>query len=180
MFTRLSGRDETYAIGELRKAEKFVACELNRSNFVLPAFIDNKADHHRAGIGINKLDVFNLKINVATIEVEFMKLFLIVLELFIFQITTAGDPREHPMSTRLDHFSQFALGKGISPDKLNLDNLYLRTFSDFERSRGTAAFFDYIGNGFDLSSRVTRFLIHLLNFLAIGKKFPFIERFADF
>ena len=45
---------------------------------------------------------------------------------------------------------------------------------------GATAFFDDIGNGFHFGPRVTGLLVHLLNFLAIGEEFPFVQWLADF
>src|SRR5438105_12212116 len=114
------------------------------------------------------------------IAIEFPEFFLIVLKLLIFKKAAARDPREHPMLARLDLFPQFPLGKGLRIDKLDLDDLYLRAFLNLEGSGSPAAFLDHVGYGLDLRARIARFLVHLLNFLAIGKQLPFIQRLADF
>src|SRR5207253_11214653 len=94
--------------------------------------IDDEADDHRPGIGIYKLDVLDLEIDVTIVPVEFAELFLVVLELLILKIAAAGNPGEHPMAPSFNNFAQFALGKCFGADELDLHNLYLRPVINLE------------------------------------------------
>ena len=73
------------------------------------------------------------------------------------------------------------LGEGLRSDKFDVRDFDLRTFLDLERGRARARCFrrcrcEYLTVGLGVAG----LLVHLLDFLAVGEKLPFVERLADF
>ena len=99
------------AFRDVRVAEKFVAGDFYRADFILAAFIDDDADHQRPRSRMLELDVLDVEINVALIAIKFRELLLVIVELFVLENSAAGHPGEHPMLPGLDGLAELASGK---------------------------------------------------------------------
>src|ERR1051326_9411919 len=129
-FCSFEGMKRAHALSKVSVGEEFIAGEFNGPDFILDAFINMKTDDKRAGRGINELDIFDFKIDVAVIPIKLLEFFLIVLELFVFEHTTAGNPGKHPMAPGLNNFTEFFLFKGFGADKLDIHHTNFWAFGD--------------------------------------------------
>src|SRR5262249_17410639 len=157
-------------------AEQFIAGEFHRANFVLAAFVDNNADDQSARRGMLELDILDVKIDEALVPIKFRELLLVIFELLVLENAAARRPGKHPMPPGLDLLAKGSLAEGRRIYKYNVGDSDLRTFSDRKCSRRAAgALLD--GDGIrDRRAGIASLLIHLLDFLAVGEKFYFIER----
>ena len=84
------------------------------------------------------------------------------------------------MPPRLELPAQFALGERLRADELNIHHADLGGFLDLKRHRRAPHLLVDALPGLDLGLLVAGFLVHLFDFLRVGKKFVVVQGLADF
>ena len=163
----------------LRVTENLVAGEFDRADLVLSAFKNVETDVHRVGRRILELGILDLKIEITVAAVKFRQRVLVILKLVLLEHPVAGQPGKHPMPPGLELLAQFPLGKRRRADKFNFDNFDLRGLGNLKRRRAAPGVFIHVHHVFDLRAGIAVFLVKLLNLLAVGEQFLFVQRLAD-
>src|SRR5205814_3397016 len=96
------------------------AFEINRADSITDPFGNDEIDDNLARRRVEIANVFELKVDIAGIAIEFGEAFTVFFELLIFEDAGAGQPGKHPMPPRFELLAQFALGKGISAFEINI------------------------------------------------------------
>src|SRR5437016_6547808 len=170
--------EDDHALPDLFGREPGVAFELDRTDLVTLAFINDEADDQARRAGVVQLHFFDFEINVAFAPVKILQLLLVLLKLLLFELATAGQPRKHPVPPRLELLAQFSLRKCLRADELNLHDPDLGRFLDVKRDRRAPELLVDALLGLDLRLLVTGFLVQLFDFLRVGKEFVIVQRLA--
>ena len=126
-----------------------------------------------------KLNILDLEINVALAAVKLGQLLAVVFELLILENPAARDPGKHPVPARLDGAAQLSFREGVCPHKFHVHNPDLRALGDLERGGPPARVLIDAQHILHLRARVTRLLIHLLDFLAVREQLALVQRLAN-
>ncbi len=148
--------------GELR-----ISLELNRADFVAPAFVNDEADHHPCGADGVELHLLEIEVDEALVPVKIPQLFLVFLKLFFLELAAAGQPGKHPVPPRLDPLPQFPLREGLRADELHVHDPDLGRLGDLERDRGASQFRVDAFLGLDLGLAITCLLVFFFDFLRV-------------
>src|SRR5258708_7437547 len=127
--------DGLQAATDLIIAENLIAGELDRTDFVLPPFVNVKLNRQPAHRRMLKFYILDLKIKIAVVAIKLDELVAVVIEIILLENAAARQPRKHPALFCFDLLAQLLLRKRRRADKLNLRDFDFWSFDDLKCDR---------------------------------------------
>src|SRR6185436_19991648 len=154
--------------------------EIHSAHFVLTAFFNDPLHRDLARAVPQHANILQFEIDITFVAIKLGQLFLVIIQLVLLQAAAARQPRHEPPFAGFDLASQLLLRKRLRAIKVNARYLYLGCLSDLESHCRTPRALIGINLRLNLRLRVSRFLIHLFNFLGVTENLSVIDRIAHF
>ncbi len=168
-------------LSRLLVVKSLVAFDVQRANFVLTSFRNDKMDDHSGWRHINEVGPQDGHVDIAVVLIIFHQSLLVVVEIVLFQHARTGNPGKHPMPARLDGLAQLPLRERVRVVKNNVFDADLHRFVDRKCDRpaprqliNDRRFDSYRG------LLIPGLLVQLLHLLRVLEQLSFIQRLAHF